>query len=208
MINKSPKSRIAQVFAAAALLSAALGASAQTGGLLSVGDFELNAGTFDGDGRLYLQAGASLGAWTVGGTGVALVNSAPLALTGISMDLLGRDGSGSISQTFMAQAGTTYQLDWAMGGGSVGAELGVNLGTQTGDYFTARGSRSQQTLQWTATTTGLQTVSFARLGGKDDLIVDNVQLNAVSPVPEPESYALLLAGMGAVGFVARRRARA
>ncbi|WP_158081292.1 FxDxF family PEP-CTERM protein [Rhodoferax fermentans] len=30
---------------------------------------------------------------------------------------------------------------------------------------------------------------------------------AVTPVPEPESWAMLLAGLGFVGFVARRRAR-
>jgi len=29
--------------------------------------------------------------------------------------------------------------------------------------------------------------------------------STVTPVPEPETYALLLAGLGAVGFVARRR---
>ena len=28
---------------------------------------------------------------------------------------------------------------------------------------------------------------------------------AVTPVPEPETYALMLAGLGAMGFVARRR---
>jgi hypothetical protein len=33
---------------------------------------------------------------------------------------------------------------------------------------------------------------------------DNVRLN-VSPVPEPESYALLLAGLGLVGAAAKRR---
>ena len=28
---------------------------------------------------------------------------------------------------------------------------------------------------------------------------------SVTPVPEPETYALMLAGLGAVGFIARRR---
>jgi hypothetical protein len=32
--------------------------------------------------------------------------------------------------------------------------------------------------------------------------VDNV---SVAAVPEPETYALMLAGLGALGFVARRR---
>jgi hypothetical protein len=30
----------------------------------------------------------------------------------------------------------------------------------------------------------------------------------IVPVPEPESYAMLLAGLGLLGVVARRRARA
>ncbi|OYY95515.1 MAG: hypothetical protein B7Y41_03160 [Hydrogenophilales bacterium 28-61-23] len=35
---------------------------------------------------------------------------------------------------------------------------------------------------------------------------DNVRLD-VSPVPEPETYALMLAGLGLVGFAARRRSQ-
>ncbi len=33
-------------------------------------------------------------------------------------------------------------------------------------------------------------------------------LNPVSPIPEPEIYALMAAGLGLMGFVARRRSRA
>jgi hypothetical protein len=35
--------------------------------------------------------------------------------------------------------------------------------------------------------------------------VDNVVFHNVSAVPEPESYAMMLAGLGLMGFVARRR---
>jgi PEP-CTERM motif len=35
----------------------------------------------------------------------------------------------------------------------------------------------------------------------------DLHLDAVAPVPEPESYALLLAGLGVMGLIARRRRR-
>ncbi len=35
--------------------------------------------------------------------------------------------------------------------------------------------------------------------------ISNVALYATQPVPEPQTCALLLAGLGVIGFVARRR---
>lgn len=41
--------------------------------------------------------------------------------------------------------------------------------------------------------------------GGTQFTMDNLTVNATAPVPEPETYALLLAGMGLVGAAARRR---
>lgn len=49
-------------------------------------------------------------------------------------------------------------------------------------------------------------VSAYKTGTKIDLTYDTVSFAvAVTAVPEPESYAMLLAGLGLMGFVARRR---
>ena len=48
---------------------------------------------------------------------------------------------------------------------------------------------------------GLTPREWARTGAMVAVVVG---LN-VAPVPEPETYALLLAGLGAVGFISRRR---
>ncbi|MEP7100330.1 MAG: PEP-CTERM sorting domain-containing protein [Burkholderiales bacterium] len=52
----------------------------------------------------------------------------------------------------------------------------------------------------------LNSLSFSGIGGNPEFSIDNVATTA--PVPEPETYALMLAGLGALGFVARRRQRA
>jgi hypothetical protein len=53
---------------------------------------------------------------------------------------------------------------------------------------------------------GTYTLRFASVSNEGQLQVgiDNISLS-VTPVPEPETYALLLAGLGLMGFVARRR---
>ena len=39
------------------------------------------------------------------------------------------------------------------------------------------------------------------------VLIDDIYLGVAAPVPEPESYALMLAGLGVVGSIARRRRR-
>ncbi len=46
-------------------------------------------------------------------------------------------------------------------------------------------------------------IGFESFGGLDSL--KHTQISGVTPVPEPETYAMLLAGLGLVGFAARRR---
>jgi hypothetical protein len=56
---------------------------------------------------------------------------------------------------------------------------------------------------------GNYTLRFASVSNTGSMVmgVDNVSLQ-VAAVPEPESYAMLLAGLGLIGVVARRRNRA
>ncbi len=57
---------------------------------------------------------------------------------------------------------------------------------------------------FTATDTSAY-IDFSALGGGQSRVaLDNVRVT-VSAVPEPETYAMLLAGLGAIGFMSRRR---
>ena len=54
------------------------------------------------------------------------------------------------------------------------------------------------------TTLALEATMTDFAGGPDSFLVYNLS-TGVQPIPEPETYALMLAGLGAMGFTARRR---
>jgi len=103
----------------------------------------------------------------------------------------------------------------ATSGGAYGAMLGTFNGPNTWNYLTANGVAS--TFQYQRQTVANPAVF--QIGGVTTLL-DNTfnalpttfnfdfasgNLVMATPVPEPGTYAMLLAGLAAVGFMARRR---
>lgn len=86
--------------------------------------------------------------------------------------------------TGVGQAGFTFGLDAAQGA-TAAALLGSNLSNVR---------------------VGLAATLSDATGGPDTFFIGNAPGN-VAAVPEPETYALMLAGLGVVGFMSRRRQR-
>jgi hypothetical protein len=131
------------------------------------------------------------------------------AIDSISIDMLGTPGPGTLSHSFLAEAGLTYTLSWDWFRNGPGSDLEVTLGSILPSK--SRGpapnllSRTPY-LEWTATTSGTQTFSFRGItdGSNDSFgsTIDNVMLTAV---PEPTPLTIMAAGLLVVGYLSRRR---
>lgn len=116
------------------------------------------------------------------------------------------DLNESIYQSFTADAGGLYNINfWATGDGRSrvfnSLDLGTALGT-SGDPMTSWGSGwNEVTYSFTAIAGQSYHLYFSGKGSPFG--VDLVTVAAA--VPEPESYAMMIAGLGALGFMARRR---
>jgi hypothetical protein len=125
----------------------------------------------------------------------------------------------AIKQTFTVQAGDTLRFDWMYA--TIDPWLGdyafVSLNQQVyrlGDLskvtsvddgigFSTPDTFSHTFAQPGSVTLALGVVDVTDYNGTSALLVDNV---TITPVPEPETYALMFAGLGLLGWRIRRSA--
>src|SRR5438067_481381 len=122
-------------------------------------------------------------------------------------------GLTSWSQTFNLPAGS-YTLQFAMAAEFSGSTQAVNVALTGGaaavQDFSADGSIAQnywadwetKSLAFSAIGTPV-TLTFLTNNAPFDVGLDDIHV--LSAVPEPETYAMVMAGLGLMGFIARRR---
>jgi hypothetical protein len=188
--------------------------------LIVNGDFENPQSTsLPAPGAFVTIAGNSsaIFGWTTGVVSIDLVNAYPNIPTGgrvagVSVDLLGTPGPGNISQTvYGLTVGTQYELSWGvstnLGEGSVPYAYRVYTDDNSFTDYQSSLTPTVATFVFTATSAN-QTMSFnAFQGSNAGPIIDGVSLRQVevSPVPEPSETIMLLAGLGSVALISRRR---
>ena len=126
-----------------------------------------------------------------------------------SLDLTGLTNIApyaGVSQSISTTPGVRYQFEFALAGRSDSTPVSVvaAAGPTIQTFFNASSEWSLQSLYFIATTIETSVSLTGLSAGLSGLIiqVDNVQVQA-SPVPEPASWALLAAGILALGAASR-----
>lgn len=161
----------------------------------------------------------AINGWTVIGDDIAWIGGAQFGLSASAgnkfLDLTNVQAGapfGGVEQTVGTVPGTIYTLSFDLGSSSAygipsaidASVLVVNVGTQTQTFTsTASGANNWQSYAMNFTAANpTTTIRLVGSAGRDYVGLDNV---AVTAVPEPGTWAMMLAGMAAVGSVASRR---
>jgi hypothetical protein len=204
------KLMLAALLASPLLASAATTAVAPTN-LVKSGSFE---NTYETPGTM--STVTSLTGWNVSSKGVDLYNFAGQAQLGNQFVELDSGKNSRIAQNLTGQITGAVQLSfWYSAAPNSAANtngLEVTFGGNTFSVGQVSNTTSgnvwqQYTGVFNLTAAGGDTLAFKALGKTDGVgtRLDHISAFAVTPVPEPETYAMFLAGLAALGFMSRRR---
>jgi len=150
-------------------------------------------------------------AWTVNGTvDVVSVGGLWEGNGNYTLDLNG-DDQGSITTVLTGLvAGQEYQVSFLFGGNMQGSPNGVRGFTVTADGASNTFDNPSQSLQtgflsFVAGGTSASLSFASNVPGNAGAVLDDISIAAV---PEPHEWAMMLAGLGLVGWAARRRREA
>jgi hypothetical protein len=123
------------------------------------------------------------------------------------VDLDGSTGqAGQFSANVSLLGGVMYTLSFDLAGSHRGSSETVNVtfGSMAQSFSLASADPfSSHSLSFSPVTAGSYSFGYQNLGGHTiGILLDNV---AVTAVPEPETYAMVFAGLGLVGWMAGRR---
>ena len=153
--------------------------------------------------------------WSVVGGSVDVIGPGFYDLLPNGGNYIDLDGStntaGVLSHSLSLTKGTQYTVSFDLAGNqrnSATEHVGVLLGTALHTYSLPEfAGWTHYSFTFTPGHTGDFLLSFADVNFNNrrdhiGMLLDNVNVNAV---PEPETYAMMLAGLGLVSFMARRR---
>ncbi len=134
------------------------------------------------------------------------------------LDLTGfvRNGYGGVKQTFDTVIGQAYKVSFDLGyseqyGLNSIISVHVNGTPPSSNLFgilcCGAGANVWRPMEFefTASSNATELKFSAAPDSRDYVGLDNVVVTAVTPVPEPETYAMMLAGLGLLGVMASRR---
>lgn len=158
----------------------------------------------------------TIAGWTTEtGPGIEIRNNVEgVAFDGNNFVELDSHANSSMFQEVATTSGVAYTLSFAYAPRiNQSAETNIVEAYWNGSLITSQTGFSAtnndwQTFSFTVTGTGLDKLTFKAAGINDSYggSLDNVTLTAA--VPEPETYAMMLFGLGLVGFAARRKGTA